>query len=224
MRRPLICVLLLVFLLAFPSIGFAKWDQVAVNVPIPPKIKVDPGEKVLVTLARSTDHWRLDVGRELSRWIRRELGRSSSLKLLDVPPPPIPEQRAEALAVNDLFWRRLGEDYQADIVVAAIVNFNVEDRSGYMETDSIHPITGQTYRSTQYVERTGFKMRVHIFFFKGDNGALLHNDIWTEERILDNRYAEDLNVLFELLEGMRKKLLGVVVPLVVAEPRYIWVD
>lgn len=218
-----ICVLLLLTGMGSPTVH-AKWKEVPVKVMIPPTLEIQPGEKILVTMARGTEHWRLNVGSEFSRWLRRELGRNTSLEVLNVEPPPIPEQRVEALASNDVFWRRMATDFKADIIVASLVEFDVEDRSGYYEADTVHPITGQTYRSTQFVERTGFKMRVHILFFQGDNGALLHHDTWSDERILEGQYAEDLHVLFELLDSLKPKLLGIVQPVWLVEPRNIWID
>ncbi len=210
--------------LALAPASVADWEEVPVTVTFPAKIKSEPGESVLVTLARANDNEDLNVGRELSRWLRREISRGSALEVLDVPPPPIPEQPPASLVANDRFWRRLGEDYEADIIVAALIQFDDEDRSGFVTGDRVHPITGQTFRDTYYAELTGFKLHIHIFFFQGDNGALLHHDQWRDERIVNAVDADDIAQLYSILDSLREDLLAIVKPAKVPEPRFIWVE
>jgi hypothetical protein len=146
--------------------------------------------------------------------------------VLDVPPPPIPEQRPEKLAVNDVFWRRMGEDFHADVIVAGVAEYRIEDRSGYVTRDVESPITGQTVRQTVFAERKGFHLKIEIFFLKGDNGALLLTDTWTEDRTLDSGtgQGEDLQELYDMLDQMRPRLRGALLPTKLQQPRFIWVD
>jgi hypothetical protein len=210
--------------LAGVSTAAAGWERTPIEVAFPAIVEAEAGDRLLVTLARGTEHPRIDVGREVSRWIRRELARATALKVLDVPPPPIPEQRAAKLAVNDRFWKRLGEDFEADLIIGAICSFVTEDRSGFVTRDRIDPLSGQMIRDTVFADRTGYKLRLEIFVLKGDNGALLHNDVWEREQILEGPMREDLNVLLQALEEMDPELRGLFLPTHMQEPRYIWVE
>ncbi|MDQ7007606.1 MAG: hypothetical protein Q9Q40_10265 [Acidobacteriota bacterium] len=212
--------------LAAGAVGpcLAGWDRVPVEVILPPKIETTPGERVLVTLARADEHPLFNIGREVTRWLRREIARGTALEVLDVTPPQIPEQRPEKLAVNDVFWKRLGQDFDADLVVAAIADFRIEDRSGFVTEDYVSDLTGQTVRRTVFRDRTGYGLRLQVFFLKGDNGALLHMDTWQEERVLEGNEREDLHVLFQLLDMFKDDLLGTLVASPIAEPRFIWVE
>lgn len=221
MRRSLGAVLLAVA--ACGWLAHAGWKEVPVDVVIPAKIKTAARERVLVALFRANPHDRLDVGMELSRWARREISRQSPLAVIDVAPPPMPEQRAEALAVNDAFWRRLGEDFEAELIVAGIGEYRIEDRSGFVHEDIESPITGQTIRRTRYAERRGYRLRLQVFFLKGDNGALLHTDTWTEDRTVEGS-GEDLDQLYDLLGTMEANLRAALLPTTTQEPRYIWVE
>jgi hypothetical protein len=217
--------LLLVALVATTAPAWAEWEEVAVRVPLPPEIDVSAGERVLVALVRSNDHPRFSPGLEITRWMRREIAQKTALDVIGGPPPPIPEQRPEALAVNDLFWRQLGEDFDADLIIAGVATYLIEDRSGFVSQDRIDPRTGQTVRRSVFEERNGYQLRIQVFFIKGDNGALLHSDTWTEERIIAETTAqEDLQVLFLLLETMEDDLRAVLLPTEIREPRFVWVD
>lgn len=206
-----------------PSI--AGWESVGVEVQLPPELETEPGERVLVARVRANDHPMFDIGLEITRWMRSELRRRTSLSVVDGTPPPIPEQRPEQLAANDRFWRRLGEDFDAPLVIGAICNFVTEDRSGYVSRDQINPRTGQTTRNLVFSEQEGFTLQLEVFFFKGDNGSLLHTDFWQYEVILaEDQAREDLHVLFALLETMRDDLEAVLLPTSIRQPRFIWAE
>lgn len=226
MNRPVsrlgLAGLLLLVLATVPSP--ADWKRLPIEVKFPPVVESESGDRLLVALARGNEHPRIDVGKEVTRWIRRELSRATALDVLDVPAPPIPEQRPAKLAVNDVFWNRLGEDFDADLIVAAVASFVAEDRSGFVTRDRIDPMTGQMIRDTEFAERTGFQIRLEIFVLKGDNGALLHSDVWERERIMEGPMREDLNALLSTLEELLPELRGLFLPTSLQEPRYVWVE
>ncbi|MFN7964726.1 MAG: hypothetical protein U0V87_03445 [Acidobacteriota bacterium] len=213
-----------VLVLAGVTTSLAGWEEVGIDVSTPAKLETEPGERLLVAKVRANDHERIDIGAEITRWLRREIGRGTPLSVLDVPPPELPEQRPEVMAVNDVFFRRLGQQFRADLIVAAVAELRVEDRSGFVSRDVESPITGQTIRTSQFVERKGYRLKIDVFFLKGDNGVLLFKDNWQEDRIVESQGAEDLQTLFELLELMKDDLLAVLKPVKIREPRFIWVD
>lgn len=216
--------LLLAVLFGIAAAHAGEWKEIGLDVAVPPRIETTPGQTVLVARFRANDHERIDIGLEIARWVRREVARRTALRALDVPPPPIPEQRPEKLAVNDAFWRQLGEDFGADIIVSGVAEYEVTDRSGFVTVDLEDPVTFQTVRRTRYVERRGFRIKLEVFVLQGDNGALLDANSWSEERIVDGTSAEDLQMLFDSLELAADDLRGTFVPTTVKEPRFIWVE
>jgi nucleotide-binding universal stress UspA family protein len=214
----------LLALLHAAPVAAAGWEEIGFEVSVPPRVETSPGDTVLVAMFRANDHERIDIGLEMARWARREIARSTDLRVLDVPPPAIPEQRPEKLAVNDVFWKRLGEDFRADIIVSGVVEFYVEDQSGFVTRDYEDPVTLQTVRRTVYLERRGFKLKVELFIIKGDNGALLLADTWSEERVLDGTAAEDLQMFYDSLEMAKDDQRAVFLPMTVREPRYLWLE
>ena len=202
----------------------AGWKEVQIEISVPARVKTTGDEQVLVALFRSNTGEFVDAGLEIARWARRVIVRDAKLTVLDVPPPAIPEQRPEQLAVNDAFWRRLGEDFKADLIVAGVAEFKIEDRSGFVTEDYTSPVTGQTVRRSRFADRRGYRLRIEIFFLNGDNGALLHADTWSEEMLVEGAGGDDLSRLYELLEGMAGPLRATLSASTVAEPRYIWVE
>lgn len=205
--------------------AFAGWKEVPVEISIPARIKLEVGERTLVAQFRAQPQEDLDVGLEVARWARREIARLTALTVLDVPPPAVPEQRLDKLAVNDVFWRRLGADNRAAIIVSGAAEYTIEERSGFVTEDVQSPITGQMVRRSRYAERQGFRLKLTLFFVKADNGALLHSETWTEDRTLDEAGKPDrLEQLHALLEGLAPRLASLVAPTKIKEPRYIWID
>ena len=202
----------------------AGWKEIQIEISVPARVKTTGEEKVLVPLFRSNTGERVDAGLEIARWARRVIAREAKLTVLDVPPPAIPEQRPEQLAVNDAFWRRLGEDFKADLIVAGVAEFKVEDRSGFVTEDFTSPVTGQTVRRSRFADRRGYRLRIEIFFLNGDNGALLHTDAWSEEMLVEGAGGDDLSRLYELLEGMAAPLHATLSASTAVEPRFIWVE
>lgn len=213
---------LVVAALAFPAA--AGWKEVPVDINVPAKVETRGDERVLVAMFRANANERVDVGLEISHWIQHEIARGTRLKVIDAPPPEIPEQRPEKLAVNNAFWRRLGEDFKADLIVAGVAEFKIEDRSGFVDEDFTSPTTGQTVRRTRFAERKGYRLHIEIFFLKGDNGALLHADKWTEDRLIQGEMVDDLQELYDLLDAIKGRLRAELLPTKAQEPRYIWVE
>lgn len=225
LRRTLVTLTALLATSAAPCTMAGDWKQVAITVPVPARLQTSPDDRVLVALFRSNDRDRFYPGLEISRWARRELALGTPLTVIDIPPPPIPEQRPEVLAVNDAFWRQLGEDFDADLIIAGVARFEKQDRSGFVTRDQRDPVTGQTVRRTVYAEQWGYELTLEVFFLKGENGALLHEDRYTAERVLlSEQPQEDLQMLFFLLETMTDDLRAVLVPTTRSEPRYIWTE
>lgn len=204
--------------------AYAGWKEVPVEITVPPRVSSEPGQKVLVALFRTQSPEGVDAGLELSRWLRRALSKTTPLVVLGVPPPPIPEQRSDKLVLNDPFWRRLGQDFGADLIVAGIADFRSEDRSGYVSEDSVSPVTGQTIRRQRFAEMRAFSVRIEFFVFKGDNGALLFSDVWAQERVLEGGKPDDLSSFFELLENLDPNFRATFLPTQIKQPRNIWVE
>jgi len=96
----------------------------------------------------------MDVTGEFVRWVRRESAQSSSLKVLDVEPPALPEQPIEDLRPELRLLEEARERSGADLIVSGFVSFTTSDRSGSCRRIS-SVRDGQKVRMTRFAGARG---------------------------------------------------------------------
>lgn len=200
-----------------------KTIEVSVGIPIPPRLVLDGDETLLVASFRAPESHLLDINRDLVRFLRAEIRKNSSLEVLDViPPPPIPEQRAEDLVLNRAFWQHLSREHGAEILVSGVVSFHAEDASAYKNYDSYNPTTGQKMRELQFVEQQRFDYRIDIFFIDGPTGILLFRDRVERSMMFQGSMNDPIAAFYEMSESIAGDVLAIVAPRRRVEVRLIF--
>jgi len=166
----------------------------------------------------------VDLDKEIVGLLRKELRKKTNLDILDVEPPPLPEQPLKDLLANNGFWRRLGETHGADLIISGKASFEAADRSGYVTQDEISPVTGQRVRRTRFVDREGFTLDLSLFFLDGATGRLLYEDHFTGGNTLPGHGTDRLTVLYTLFEQFEEDVIGIVVPKPKSAQRYIFTE
>jgi len=199
--------------------------RVAVPVPTPSRIDMQGLRKVLVTrLVVDKDLPEVDLNKEVVTLLRRELRKRTPLEVLDVEPPPLPEEPLPDLLANTGFWRRLAETNGADLVISGKVSFEISDRSGYTQQDEISPITGQRVRRTRFVDREAFNLSLNLFFIRGSTGQILYEDHFTAQNTVTGHGSDRLSALFTLFEQCEEDILGIVIARNRTVQRYLFTD
>ncbi len=199
--------------------------RVTIAVPMPSRLDMQGLRKILVTrFIVDKEVSEFDLNRESVALLRRELRKRTNLEILDVEPPPLPEQPLADLLANTGFWRKLAESHGADLVIAGKVSFEIADRSGYVQVDEISPVTGQRVRRTRFVDREGFNLGLRLFFIRGSTGALLYEDQFTGENTLSGKGNDRLTALFTIFEQFEDDVLGIVVPKTKTAQRNLFTD
>ena len=205
--------------------ALAKTMRVTIAVPMPSRLDMQGLRKILVTrFIVDKEVSEFDLNRESVALLRRELRKRTNLEILDVEPPPLPEQPLADLLANTGFWRKLAESHGADLVIAGKVSFEIADRSGYVQVDEISPVTGQRVRRTRFVDREGFNLALRLFFIRGSTGALLYEDQFTGENTLPGKGNDRLTGLFTIFEQFEDDVLGIVVPKTKTAQRNLFTD
>ncbi|HEV8199278.1 MAG TPA: tetratricopeptide repeat protein [Candidatus Polarisedimenticolia bacterium] len=200
-----------------------KVARVTLFVPTPEHIDMTGLRHVLVTkMVIDEEPDELDLSKELVGVLRRDWRNRTSLDILDVEPPALPEQPIRDLLANTGFWRKLAERYEADLVVAGEAGFKTADRSGYVSVDEVSPMTGQRVRRTRFVTREAFLLDLHLFFLKGETGELLYEDHFSGEHTYDGAGFDRLSGLFMLYDEMAGDIRGIVSPGVRSLPRSLF--
>jgi len=199
--------------------------QVQVALPLPERIDMTGIDTILVTrLVLLTDNPSVDLNREMVGLMKRELRKKSRLQVLDVEPPPLPEQSLDELTANAPFWRDMGEKYGADLILTGSLGYRVTDRSGFVQEDFISPTTGQRIRRTRFVDREGFEMQLHLYFIRGRSGALVYDDRFSQDTTVDGRGNDPLSALFSMFDNIESDVLGIVAPKDRKETRTLFTD
>lgn len=200
----------------------AKSTSVTVHLPVPQKIDLEGIRKVLVTdFSVEREDPTMDVGLEINRLIRRELAKYTSLEILDMVPPAIPEQAMADLLQNRSFWRQLARANDADLIITGGIEFDVTDRSGFVEETGVSPTTGQRVRSTRFRERQGYRLGLDLAFIHGLSGDVLYENRFIEEITIDGKSSDHLSILFRMFERIRPEVLAVVAPQKKTEERVL---
>jgi len=207
-----------------PAILLAK-DTVKVRVvlPLPERIDMRGIQTILLTsMVLSTDNPRLNLNREMIRLIKRELRKNTQLEVLDVEPPPLPEQPLAELVANKIFWKEMAEKYAADLILTGSLGYLIEDRSSFVQQDYISPSTGQRVRRTRYADREGFDLDLHLYFLRGASGKLVYDDRFSAESTFNGKGNDALSVLHGMFGSIEAEVIGIVSPKLKTESRILF--
>jgi len=192
---------------------------------MPPRLDMTGMRKVLVTrFIVDKELPGVDLNKEIVALLRKTLRKKTNLDILDVEPPPLPEQPLKELLANSGFWRRLGETHGADLIISGKASFESADRSGYVTQDELSPVTGQRVRRTRFVDREGFTLGLNLFFMDGATGRLMYEDQFTGENTLQGHGTDRLTVLYTLFEQFEDDVVGIVVARPKSAQRYIFTE
>jgi hypothetical protein len=207
-----LALLLIAATLAGPSAGAGEL-RVTLTVPMPEVVDMTGIRKVLVTrFVIDQEVPDFDLNREMVNGLRRELSMRTNLEILDIEPPPLPEQPLRDLIANTGFWQRLASRYGADMVIAGRAAFLVADRSGFVQVDEISPVTGQRVRRSRFVDREAFTLDMNLFFLRGSTGTLLYEDQFSADETYTGLMNDELSGVHTLFERLEDDIVGIIVP------------
>jgi len=188
-----------------------KTLRVSVGLPVPPRLKLEGNETVLVASFLSEETNLMDTNRELVRFLRSEFRKHTSLEIPEInPPPAIPEQTVEDLVANQEFWKHLGRNYDADLIVSGVVMYDREDVSTFRDVDFISEQTGQKVRRNQFVEQEQFQYALDLFFIDGATGTLRFRDRLVRTVIFQGLQNDPIAAFYALSESISADVLAVV--------------
>jgi hypothetical protein len=188
-----------------------KIFRVTVSLPMPPRLKLEGSESILVISFLDDETRFLDINREMVRYLRSAFRSRTGHEILDiVPPPAVPEQTLEDLLANREFWKHLHREYGADLIVSGVLGFDREDVSGYQPVDIVSSTTGQKIRQTRFVEQEKFSYHVEVFFIDGSTGEPLYRDRLQRSAIIRGSQNDPITTFFDLSDTISAEILGIV--------------
>jgi hypothetical protein len=200
-----------------------KVFQTTVGLPIPPRLKVNGDESILVISFLDDETRFLDINREMVRYLRSAFTNRTAHEILDiVPPPAVPEQTPEDLLANVEFWKFLHREYGADLIVSGVLGFDREDVSGYQDVDMVSSATGQKIRQTRFVEQERFSYYVEVFFIDGRTGEPLFRDRLQRSAVIRGSQNDPITTFFDLSDTIVSEVLAIITTRVRADKRAVF--
>ncbi len=225
-------IALVTFAALMPLASMAGVLEVKLKLPLKPKLQISGDEKLAIAPfiianngeKRSDRASKVDVQSEFQRYLRKQLTKSTKLKLVDTPPTRLPGSDIKTLEANRDYWRELGAKTGADYIVCGVLDFDINDKSGYRTEEYVSPNDGRTYYRQVLVETTGFVFDIDIVVFNADSGEKVLEDNFRDFKEFDQRNYDEILGLFENLRSLETQLVGIFVPQETSATRYVFTE
>jgi len=215
-----------------PLVASAGVVEVKMKLPVKPKLQILGDEKVAIAPfviasngeKRNDRASKIDVQAEFQRYLRKQLTKSTKLRIVATPQTRLPGTDMKSLEANRDYWKELGTKTGADYIVSGIVDFDVNDKSGYRTEEYTSPADGRTFYRQVLVETTGFVFDIDIAVFNADTGEKVLEDNFRDFKEFDQRNYDELLGLFENLRSLETQLVGIFVPQETSASRYVFTE
>ena len=137
--------------------------------------------------------------------------------------PYLVEEIVSLEAARD-YWRDLGAQTGADFIVTGIVDFDINDKSGYRTEEYTSPADGRTFYRQVLVESTGFVLDIDLAVFNADTGEMVLEENFRDFKEFDQRNYDEILGLFENLRALESQLVGIFVPQEQSATRYVFTE
>ena len=216
----------------FPLLAAADVMEVKLKLPVKPKLQISGDEKLVLAPfviaskgeKRGDRAEKVDVQSEFNRYMRKQLGKSTKLKLVDVPPTRLPGNDIKSLKAARDYWKEMGARTGADFIVSGVVDFDINDRAGYKTEDYVSPADGRVYQRQVLVEATGFVFDIDLAVFNGDTGEMILEENFRDFKEFDQRNYDEILGLFENLRALESQLVGIFVAQETSGTRYVFTN
>ena len=208
---------------ADPGKGKGKTSRVTVELPVPPRLDTSGFRTVLVAKFLADQTELVDVPNEMVRFMRSKLRKDPDLELLSVvPAPEVPEQTLEDLVSNGEFWKYLGREYGADLIVSGMVKYDQQDHSGFEDVDRVDPTTGQKVRESEFVEQEQFTYTVDLIFMGGASGDPVYQDRMQRSSVYRGNNNDPVTAFHDLSDSLAADVMAIVEPRTREDDRFIF--
>jgi TolB-like protein len=204
--------------------------EVKLKLPVKPKLKITGDEKIAIAPfiiaskgERKTDRAaKVDVQSEFNRYLKKQLTKSTKLRVVDVGRTQLPGNDLKSLAAARDYWKEIGARTGADYIVTGIVDFDINDKSGYKTEEYTSPADGRTFYRQVLVESTGFVFDIDLAVFDAETGEQVLEENFRDFKEFDQRNYDEILGLFENLRALEAQLVGIFVAQETSGTRYVF--
>src|SRR5688572_16949755 len=216
----------------FPLVVSAGVMEVKLKLPLKPKLQITGDEKVAIAPfiiasegeRRNDRAAKVDVQAEFNRYLRKQLTKTTKLNVVDAQVQQLPGTDIKTLEADRDFWKDLGAKTGADFIVTGVVDFDINDKSGYKTEEFVSPADGRTFYRQVLVESTGFIFDIDIAVFNADTGEKVLEESFRDFKEFDQRQYDEILGLFENLRALETQLVGIFVSQETSATRYVFTN
>ena len=217
---------------ALPLSAAAGVMEVKLKLPVKPKLKISGEEKIAVAPfviaakgeKRSDRAAKVDVQTEFNRYLKKQLAKSTKLRLVDVGQTRLPGTDIRSLEAARDYWKEIGARTGADFIISGIVDFDINDKSGYRTEEYTSPADARTFYRQVLVESTGFVFDIDLAVFDADTGEMVLEENFRDFKEFDQRNYDEILGLFENLRALETQLVGIFVAQETSATRYVFTE
>jgi TolB-like protein len=215
-----------------PLAAFADVMEVKLKLPVKAKLKIEGDERLAIAPfviaqkgeRRNDRAAKVDVQSEFNRYMRKQLTKSTKLRVVDTPQTRLPGNDVKSLQAARDYWKELGARTGADYIVSGVVDFDINDKAGYKTEEYVSPADGRTYHRQVLVESTGFVFDIDLAVFDGETGEMVLEENFRDFKEFDQRNYDEILGLFENLRALETQLVGIFVAQEQSGSRYIFAE
>ena len=206
--------------------------EVKLKLPVKPKLQITGEERLALALfviaskgeKKNDRATKVDVQAEFNRYLKKQLSKSTKLKVVDVGQTRLPGTDIKTLQTARDYWKELGARTGADYFVSGIVDFDINDKAGYKTEEYVSPANGRTYHRQVLVESTGFVFDIDVAIFDPDTGEMILEENFRDFKEFDQRNYDEILGLFENLRALEAQLVGIFVAQETSGTRYVFTE
>lgn len=218
--------------LLVPLAASAQVMEVKLKLPVKPKLQIAGDERLAIAPfviatkgeKRNDRAAKVDVQSEFNRYLRKQIAKSTKLRVVDVPQTRLPGTDMKSLQAARDYWKELGARTGADYIVTGVVDFDINDKAGYKLEDFISPADGRTYQRQVLVESTGFVFDIDLAVFDPDTGEMILEENFRDFKEFDQRNYDEILGLFENLRALESQIVGIFVAQEMSGSRYVFTE
>ena len=225
-------ILAVALIAALPLAASADVIEVKLKLPVKPKLQITGDERIAVAPfviaskgeKKADRAAKVDVQQEFNRYLRKQLAKSTKLRLVDVGQTRLPGTDIRTLEASRDYWKEIGARTGADFIVSGIVDFDINDKSGYKTEEYTSPADGRTFYRQVLVESTGFVFDIDHAVINADTGEMVLEENFRDFKEFDQRNYDEILGLFENLRSLETQLVGIFVAQETSATRYVFTE
>lgn len=207
--------------------------EVALKLPLKPRLAIEGNERVAMApfvivmedqASRTDRAGRVDVQAEFARYLRKQLVKETDLDVVDATARRLPISDWDELQLNRDWWTEIADDTDSDFVISGVIDFSIEDKSGYRTEEYVSPVDGRTYYRQVLIESTGFVFDIVVAVFDGDTGEKIVEENFRDFKEFDQRNYDEILGLFENLRALEAQIVGIFVSQETSATRFVFTN